>query len=263
MLEGPGDGEYLKEALTIFERLGDLRRQAAVCANLGFVCAYAGRWNEGVKWLTSARDQYTYIGDVVRAADPALNLGEMLVKQRRYDEAEPVLRDAIRVLRAAHFTEGVNRAEIQLSRILIERGMLAEAESMLERVQREFVQAGQPVAALEAAVMRAAALLRAARAADALTLLDEAMKRAGRDAQLLLPLVATERGPILAALGRTGEAVDVVADGIAAAEEQGLPYEKALLQLIKGELASFGGTSAEPAELRAAKSTLDALGVIA
>ena len=45
-LEGPGDGAYLKEALEIFEAMGDLRMQANVRANLGFLNAHACRWDE-------------------------------------------------------------------------------------------------------------------------------------------------------------------------------------------------------------------------
>ena len=55
-LEGPGDGAYLKEALEIFEAIGDLRMQANVRANLGFLNAHACRWDEAVEWLRSGRE---------------------------------------------------------------------------------------------------------------------------------------------------------------------------------------------------------------
>ncbi len=262
MLEGPGDGRHLKEALAIFEALGDLRMQALVRANLGLVCAVAGRWDEGVSWLTAARDQFLHIGDTIRSADPALNLGEMLVKQRRFDDAEPVLREAIRTLRAAHFTEGVNRAEIQLAQILLERGDIVAAGDMLQRVQREFSEAGQALAALEVVAVLAKVRLRQGEAKEALALIEQATKAAGSDARLLLPVVACVRGQILAALGRLAEAEGVLSAGIQAANEQGLPYEQALLLLARADLSTQCGGGPETADVTKANAILAGLGVL-
>jgi hypothetical protein len=260
MAEGPGTGGYLEEALAIFEELGDLRMQASVKANLGFICAVAGRWQQGTAWFDAARDTFSRIGDIVRSTDPALNLGEMLVKQRRYEEAEPVLRDAIRVLRAAHFVEGMNRGEIQLARILIERGEVAQAEQMLARVQNEFGAAGQPLAALEAACIRAFGRLRAGAAAEALALLDDARSAAGPDANLLLPAVACERARILGRLGRLEEARADISAGLEAARSQGLPYEEAMLLQVDAEIAAKAGIDAGSAAA-AAQQILNSLGV--
>jgi class 3 adenylate cyclase/tetratricopeptide (TPR) repeat protein len=261
MVEGPGPGDHLKEALDVFGELGDLRMQASVQANLGFLCAVAGRWQEATHWFEAARALFTRIGDVVRSIDPALNLGEMLVKQRRYQEAEPVLRDAIRLLRAAHFSEGVNRGEIQLARILIERGALDEAEAMLQRVQREFAEAGQHLAALEAATMRALGRQRGGAARAALELIDAARAAAGDGAALLLPVVACERSAILGELGRLEEARAETAAGLEAARAQGLPYEEAILLNVRAALASQAGQVPDPEEIEAAQQILSGLGV--
>jgi class 3 adenylate cyclase/tetratricopeptide (TPR) repeat protein len=262
MVEGPGPGEHLGEALTLFQEIGDLTMQATVQANLGFLCAVAGRWQEGVGWLEVAREGFNRVGDVIRACEPALNLGEMLVKQGRLDAAEPVLLDAIRVLRAAHFVEGVNRGEIQYARILIERGDFPAAEAMLARVQQEFAEAGQHVAALEAAAVRALGRFRAGAAQEGLDLLDAARAAAGADAELLMAAVACERGRILAALARFDEARREVDAGLEAARGQGLPYEEALLLRVRGSIARDLGHDANPADEEAAQRILSGLGVV-
>ena len=262
MLQGPGSGQHMQEALGIFEELGDLAMLSIAQSNLGVLCAVAGRWNEAVEWFEAARDLYSRIGDVTRGTDPALNLGEMLVKQRRFDEAEPVLRDAIEVLRAAHAFDGVNRGEIQLARILIERGAFAEADAMLLRVEREFREAGQHLAALEAAAMRALGALRSGDPRTALDQLDQARQATGPDADLLLHVVACERAPILAALGDYDAAWDEVLRGLEAALAQGLPYEEAVLLQIKAEVGTASGRSLDPKEAEAAQRILSGLGVL-
>ena len=40
-------------------------------------------------------------------------MSEMLMKQNKLDEAKAVLDEVIRTLRAAHFAEGIHRAELQ------------------------------------------------------------------------------------------------------------------------------------------------------
>jgi tetratricopeptide (TPR) repeat protein len=261
MVAGPSSGDDLEEALAIFERLGDRRMLASVQANLGFLCAIAGRWEEGTRWFGAAREAFTRVGDVVRSTDPALNLGEMLVKQRRYDEAEPILRDAIRVLRSAHFTEGVNRGEIQLARIMIERQQFAEADAMLSRVQHEFASAGQVLAALEAAATRAHGRLASGDPAAALALLEDACRNATSEAELLLPVLACARGRILGALGRFDEAESTLGAGLTAARAQRLPYEEAMLLEARLEVADSAGRPLEAADADAARRILDDLGV--
>jgi tetratricopeptide (TPR) repeat protein len=261
MVEGPGPGHHLQEAREIFERLGNLSMLSTVHANLGVVCAIAGRWKEAVDCFETARELCTRIGDVTRGADPALNLGEMLVKQRRFDEAEPVLRDSIEVLRAAHFYEGMNRGEIQLARILIERGAFADADAMLIRVEQQFRDGRQPLAALEAATVRALGVLRSGSAEAALNLLDEANAATGADAALLLPVVACVRGAILSLLGRHDEAWQVLSAGLETAQIQGMPYEQAMLVEEQVKVAARGDFLVAPEDAETAHRIMSDLDI--
>ncbi|MCZ6656907.1 MAG: AAA family ATPase [Gammaproteobacteria bacterium] len=261
MLDGPGDGARLREALAIYEELEMVSMQAHIRANLGFLCAHAGRWDEAVEWLTSGRETFLRTGNEVDAANTTLNLGEMLVKQRRYDEAEPVLHDAIRVMRATGFAEGVDAGEMQLAHILIARGKPNQADAMLERIVTNFTQAGQPLSALEAAVARCKAKQDLGEPDAALALLDEAIAAAGRDAELLRPTYAAERATTLAAIGRIEDAERELASGLAAAAAHHLPYEEAVLRLARSGLAPLLDAPFDPEDVELASRILANLGV--
>jgi class 3 adenylate cyclase/tetratricopeptide (TPR) repeat protein len=228
-LEGPGNGEHLQEALALFEELGDVRMQAGTRNNLGFLNAVACRWDEAVRWLESGRELYVRSGDVVGGAYTALNTVEILVNQRRYDEAESVLNDALRILRASDFTEYVAAAEIQFARILVARDRVAEADALLQRVIGELKRIGKLMYVLEATAVRADARLSAGDASGALSLIDRAEALAGKDAQMLRPKTAWIRGRAYQALGRHSDAIAEIDEGIDAARAHQLPYDEALL----------------------------------
>ena len=229
--------------------------------DLGFLCAYAGRWDEGLTWLTTARDQFLHCGDAVGASIAAKNLGEMLVKQRRFDDAEPVLKDVLRVMRASGYSEGVALVEVQLAEILIARGELAAAETMLARVVEHFSQSGQAMCMLEASIVRASGRVRAGDAATALELLERATTAAAADAAVMGPALAWARASALIAQRRFDEADQEVVAGLAAARQQNLPYEEAMLLLLKGDVAVQLGGDVDEAALDVAEGTLERLGV--
>jgi len=235
-LDGPGSGAHLKEALAIFERRGDILMQATVRNNLGFLNAVACRWDEAIGWLESGQELFLRSGDAVGAALSGLNIGEILINQRRYEEAEAALNNALRAMRACEFAEGINILEIHLARIRIERGALAEGDARLERVLDEFVRVGKWIYVLEIAVIRADGRLRAGDPAAALVLLDEAQTLARKDAELLRAKTAWVRGRALTALGRHKNALWEIDAGLVAARAQRLLFEEALLLAARAEV---------------------------
>jgi class 3 adenylate cyclase/tetratricopeptide (TPR) repeat protein len=261
LLGGGEEGDGLREALAIVEEAGDLERVGVIRGNLGYVASQTGSWDEAISWYESSRDVAVRTGNVVDAAIVDTNIAELLVKRRQLDEAEDMLRGAIRVMRGTEFGEGASYAELQLARVYVERGALDEADRMLDSVAEEFAQLGQAVSSLECALAQAESRLRAGRPAAALDVVDRAAAAAGEDAVLFGPQVALARARALAALGREGEAEQEVKSGLGSAREQGLPYEEGMLLLAKAEITRIRGHRPDPSELEAATSILEGLGV--
>jgi class 3 adenylate cyclase/tetratricopeptide (TPR) repeat protein len=260
-LLGTAEPEQMLEALAIFEELGDLSSEAMVRGNLGCSAYFFGRWDEALTWWNSQRETCLRAGHMVGEATAASNIGEILVKRGLIAEAEPMLRDAIRVMQALGFTDGAAYAEIQLARILIERGAHEEAEILLERVGAEFSKLGQATSALESALVQSLAMVRAGRASGALDLLDRATRAAGEDASLFEPQVAEARARALAALGRFNDAEQEIERGIVAARDLNLAYEQGMLLRARTEIARAADVEPNPSDLSESERILGDLGI--
>jgi class 3 adenylate cyclase/tetratricopeptide (TPR) repeat protein len=251
----------LEEALTIYERLGDLSMTAMVRGNLGCGAFLEGRWDEALAWFEGGRESRLKAGDVVGAATAASNIGEILVKRGRLDEAWPLLTDVVRVMRASGFQDGAAYAEVQLGRLLIARGQHARADELLERVRGEFLQLGQPISALEAAAVQAQARTGCGQAREALELLADAEAAAGKGARMLAAQVAEARALALDALGRLDDARAAVSAGLVAARQNGLAYEEALLLALADALERRAGTEPPTDAITGARRIFEGLGV--
>jgi tetratricopeptide (TPR) repeat protein len=185
-----------------------------------------------------------------------------LINQGRCDEAHPVLEQARRVMRASQFSEGAAPVEVQLARILIERGQLRQADELLEHVAAELRQLGKLTTALEASTLQAFARVGLGDPAGALTLLDGAVALAGNHAGFVGPRVAFTRAAALSALGRADEAIPVLRDGLRDAAAQNLPYERALLLRLSGRVTERAGREKDAAQLAEAEAIFRQLGVV-
>ena len=88
--------------------------------NLGVSAYFDGRLErDAPATMPRPKTAFRAIGDVTDAALAATNTGEVLVNQSRLDEAEPLLRDAARVLRASGHVRGRCFAEMHLGRLYI------------------------------------------------------------------------------------------------------------------------------------------------
>ena len=254
-LEGPGDGAHLREALALFESIGDLRMQANVRANLGFLNAHACRWDDAVEWLRSGRALDLRTGDSVGGAYAGINIGEILVNQRRFDAAHALLVESRRAMVAAQFDEGVAFTDIQLGRIALARGARDEAAALLRRTAAEFARLRKDAFALEATLVLADATV-ADDAAQALDLVERAARAAGNDALLFRPKTARVRGRALALLGRVDAALTEIELGLEAARAQRQRYDEAQLLALRAEIADVD------ADAERAAAIFDELGVI-
>jgi len=259
-LFGPGDGGYLERALAIAQSLGDITLEARVRTNLGVLHSYAGRWDEANEWFATARPLDARRGDALNDAYGAANIAENFVSQRRYDEAEPLLVQALRTMRALEFPEGVATIELQLARIRLGRGEFAAAASLSERVALDFERIGQPRYALEAHVLNSEALCLGGDPERALDLLDTAVSRSS-EVGFLIARIARTRGEILSALGRFADAGAEIARGLRAAREQHLRYDEALLLRARCAIASLEGRAPEADDEAAYRALFQGLGV--
>ncbi len=223
---------YGEMALALYERMGDLDGAGKASNNLGAIAYFNGQWGDAVMWYRKALDAYRRCGNEASAALSGSNLAEVLVSRRAFEEAEPMLRESIRVLRASHALDDVLFAETQLGRLLVERGDSALAVEYLVAVRAEALAVGQRGFAFEAATYLAAALVALDRCDEAIETLDEAATLMGSVDPMYQPMLARVRSLALAGSGRFDEGRAVLAQGLSSARDQGLTYEEGLLLLV-------------------------------
>ena len=134
--------EVGKQAIEIYERLGDLVGLGNVLNNLGVNAFYRGRWDESADYHTRAGDARRAAGHVIGAAASVNNLAEIYCDQGKLDTAEEMFREALYVFESSDFPVGVALASANLGRTLTRRGQLAEAWNNLERGRALFSDMG-------------------------------------------------------------------------------------------------------------------------
>lgn len=248
-------------ALQILRKLGETRDVGITEMNLG-VQAYAdGRWSDAVEWYERAQEDSRVAGDRQTVAFVGANLGEVLVSLGRVDEAEIVLTDARRVLRASGEVPFALFAETQLARALLARGSHRDALEMLRKILEEAEGLEHAGIALEIAVYFASAATAAGEAELALSELDRAAARAGDEIALFAAPVNRVRGAALAALGRLDEAEECLDLALAEAQRQALLYHQLLILRERAALRSLRGVDPDLEELREADRLAQLLGL--
>jgi tetratricopeptide (TPR) repeat protein len=253
-------GEHTREALRICLENGHLQRASIAQVCLGGFAFYTGRWDEAVESFDGGRRSALAVGDVVGAALSSLSLGEVLVDRGALEEADEVLTDAVRVLRVAGSHTYAAYGQVHQARILLARGDLAGAEALAEEVELELVVLGQRVSALEATLVRAEAVSRQGRPAEALDLVDVSADSAKGEGVALAPRVHLERTRALLGLGRADAAAAEAAAGLAVARLYKLPFEEAGLLRLQSDVLDVLGDGAGASEAYAvAQEILDRL----
>ena len=245
-----GVGDATREALRICLEHGHLQRASIAQVCLGGFAFYTGRWGEAVESFDGARQNALAVGDVVGAAMTALSLGEVYLDRGALDEATEVLTDAVRVLRVAGAHSFAAYGQVHLARILLARGELLEAEKLAEETELELTVLGQKVSALEATLVRAEAVSRQGRHADALELVEVSAESAKGEGVALLPRVHLERTRALLGLGRVADAAIEAEAGLSVARLYRLPYEEAGLLVLQAELLAVLDDPERSAEAR-------------
>ena len=237
----PGLGARHLEALQICidEDLRPL--EEVVRGNLGTLSYFAGRWTEAAQWYRTAREVAMEVGKDFGAAETGVNLAELLINQGHVDDAELLLTDALRVLRASGAALFIAQGEVQLARVRLMRGDNAAAEELGAATAKRLLELDKATSALEASLVQADAMTREGRAQEALYTIDAAERAASTEAASALPRICLQRSRALLALGRFAEAEELVTTGILAARETQVPYDEALLMRLLSRVRRHQG----------------------
>jgi class 3 adenylate cyclase/tetratricopeptide (TPR) repeat protein len=165
-------------ALEIYEQLGDLRNQALVLNNMGAIAHDTSRWEESSALYRRGLDLADRISDRSLGSLMKFNLVEILIDRGLMDEAEPLIREVIRLWRAAGAEADVAEANRELARLLARRGSFDDARVLLDSARAYQVHAGKTAEVLRTDVRRIELLLLEQRSADALELVDAAQHMA-------------------------------------------------------------------------------------
>jgi tetratricopeptide (TPR) repeat protein len=229
MLGRPDAERWARRALGLYEEIGDLVGQADMANNLGIQAFFEGRWSDTLDLYQRSRDACERVGNVIDAASTDANIGEVLVNQGRLDEADSVLREASRVLRASGHRWGETFAAMHQGRILTARGDLIAAEEALVGVRDRFLALGRSASAYETSLYLAECLAKAGRPGEALDVLARASRMTTDDVSIFDPARDRITANALRAVGRVEEATQTLERGIVTARARGLEYELSLM----------------------------------
>jgi class 3 adenylate cyclase/tetratricopeptide (TPR) repeat protein len=259
----PEEAVYERKAIKIWSRLGQLRSLGISELNVG-VQAYAdGDWDGAIEWYRRAQDDCLRAGDRATAAVAAANLGEVLVSRGTFDEADRVLTEARRALRAAGYVPHALFAETQRARIALERDRMDEALAALEAIAAEAATLGHPAIAFETVVHLAHAHAIAGDPEVGLAAVDEATAAAGDVAALFAVPVDRVRAESLTALGRLDEAERCLDSALTGAVRQRLLYEQLLVRRARRELRRRRGGEPNGEDVQEVDRLLHILGLTA
>ena len=257
------DLPYGRLALQAYRELGNLPRQGHCLNNLAVAAFTHGRWNEALTSYERATDIFRRIGDTASEGNAIYNHAELLVCQRRYDEAAALLPEVLRIARALDDEELVALALREQARTRAHAGDLAGAEALLADAHRRFEQLGEPAEARRTDVVLAEVLLDTGRTTEAGEVLDRLVvgpDELSRLSPTLHRLIARHH----LAEARYDEAVLMLRRGLEAAEQEADRYEQGLLLVELGTLASTTGTAGASVDeaTRRGHDILDSMSVL-
>ena len=238
----PQKATYSPLALEIYDELGNLPRQADILNNMGAWAFLQSRWDEALGLYERGRELRERIGDPVHAANGTFNIAEIMTDQGRLEEAEPLLREALRVWRAAGWQARVALANRQLGKVAARSGNHDEGLELLERARQVFVDVGAQSDVNETVGATAECLVLQERGSEALELITPVVAKAEKSGGFELPQLKRVRSYALLQTGRLEEAGEAFDESLVTARERGAEYETALgleglvrLRRLRGE----------------------------
>ena len=241
---------YSERALAIYEELGNLERQGAILNNLGAIAYYQARWTEALGFYERAQQVWERSGDRWSASFAVVNRAEVLLDQGRLDEAEPLMRESLRIARASRSGSRIAEMARYTGILLARLGRFEEAHRLLAEARDEFERAGESSEALVTEARLAELLVLERSAADASDVAERTLARLS-DYEGIFPLEPTLhrlRGLALLQLGRLDEARAALSESLEGARTAGADYEIALALDSLATLGQLEGESQETVE---------------
>ncbi len=192
MLGRPGAIEHWEKALGHFERGNEPAGQAAVLNNLGVGEYNRGNWDQAIRFYRRGQEAGERLGDPYTVAMSKMNIGEVLVGQGNYQEAEAELKGSIRLWKTIGDVYGMAFCLIQLARINAMMGRIDPALELFEQARKHYLDVGAPGAVLEVDAWEADARLLAGDSERALEMCGELIQKlegGGEGVNIFTPLV--------------------------------------------------------------------------
>jgi class 3 adenylate cyclase/tetratricopeptide (TPR) repeat protein len=211
----PGDASHAaasaREAIGLYERLGDRAGQARALNNLAMLAWLDGRGVEALEMFRHAQRLATDAGDAVRAAQFEYNVGDVLLRIGRVDEARRVFSELVPVLRSVGLEEYAAPATRALGTALALTGRREAGTDLLRSARARLDEIGEPAEVLETDAALAWTALDAGEAEEAAAIATDAAQRAvSLDVVQLLPWLLRLGGAALADLGESASAFEML-----------------------------------------------------
>ncbi len=182
-----------REAIEIYERIGDLVGLGNVLNNLGVHSYYRGDWDEALDLWTKSEDARRRAGDLSGAAASVNNLAEVYSDQGKVAEAEGMFRRALYEWDSSGIKAGVGLALLNLGRALTRLGRLDEAGEELDKGLQVFQEMGAQAYVFEARVRQAEMHLFARRFGEASQLCNDMLRDMPDDPSTFMQRAALHR----------------------------------------------------------------------
>jgi predicted ATPase/class 3 adenylate cyclase len=131
-----------RRALETHLRRNDLHSAARTQINLGVGAYFASQWHEASEWYLAALQSADTSGNVVLAANAAINSAEILADQGSWVRSLELFDGAIRNFEAVNYEPGVGAALLFSSVPAMRIGDLADAAHRLDRARRVLTRLG-------------------------------------------------------------------------------------------------------------------------
>lgn len=239
------------------ERLGDLKRAARTHNIIGVLAFDDGLWPMALNHYEHAAELYRRLGQPLEVALQLANAAELLIFQRRLDEAEARLVEATRLWRGAPMNGEQAFGTTQRARCAMARGAYNEAVALYAEARAVHAASREVVELLIVEGMLAECLLLAGDARAALDLIIDVEARnasAGADLRYLKRI----RSLAEVGSGQLEHGVQQLREALVDAREVGNLYDewRCVDELVRLEVSTVAETDALPQLERAVQERL-------